>query len=143
MTNGEVVLDLDEYATARLPELDKLSGAQVKLLMAAHKLKRFTKDELVRKAGTTVEVDDDLKDLVEKGYLRRGEKEGSFQVTDAYLLSKLSGHACYAPITFEKVSATEQRVKTARLDTVKAHLARFTKVLDQQECHIIRYEVVT
>lgn len=143
MTDGDVVVDIEEGRTAKLPELGKLSQVQVKLLMGAHALKTFTKERIVQKAKTTVDVDDDLRDLVAKGYLSADAETGSFSLTDDYLLAKLSKSACYATVEYEAIQYTEQLDAKARLDAVKERLSRFTKVLDQQECWLVKYELVT
>ncbi len=143
MRSGAIVTDIEDGRTAKLPELEKLSQVQMKLLMAAHALKTFTKEQALQKVKSTLEIDDDLHDLVAKGYLSHDAKAGVFTLTDAYLLAKLSSAACYAPVDYERIEYTEQLVAKARLDKVKERLSRFTKVLDQQECWLVTYELVT
>ncbi len=139
MTNGEVVVDVEEGRTAKLPALRKLSPVQMKILMAAHALRAFDKEAMVAKIKTTVEIDDELRGLVEDGYLV--EEDGEYRITNKYILSKLSKHAIYTPVTYETVSYDEKREAAASLDVVKDELGRFTKVLDQQECWLVRYDV--
>jgi len=142
MTSGEVVTDIEERKSAKLPELEKLSQVQVRLLMAAHALKTFTKEQILQKIKT-IDADDDLKDLMEKGYISYDEDGDAYSLTDAYLLSKLSKSACYANVAYEAIQYSEKLEPTVNLDKVKARLARFTKVLDQQECWLVTYELVT
>jgi len=142
MTHGEVVVDVEEGRTAKLPALRKLSPVQMKILMAAHALRTFDKDTMVAKIKTTVDLDDELRDLVEKQYLSLAADD-AYAITDKYILSKLSKHAVYTPVAYETVAYDEKREAAVSLDAVKEELRRFTKVLDQQECWLARYEVQT
>ncbi|MBR9692805.1 ATP-binding protein [Candidatus Woesearchaeota archaeon] len=141
MTNGEVVVDVEEGTTSKLPTLRKLSPVQMKILMAANSLKEFDKEEIIQKIKTTVEIDDDLKDLLEHEYLSHNTENDSYSITNNYILSKLSKHAVYTPVEYEQVRFDIQRDAKMNLDKVKEQLSRFTKVLDQQECQLVRYEL--
>lgn len=165
MTNGEVVMDLEEYRTSKLPDLSSLSQIQVKLLSVANTIKQFTKEEIIQKTKTTLDIDDDLKTLLNDGYLKfvdggvekdgvekdvaeQGEveksegDEGKYLVTDRYVLSRLSTCATYSVIEYESIKYSSKDEPKVNLDDVKESLGRFTKVLDQQECNIVKYEVV-
>ncbi len=139
MTTGEIVVDLDEGRTAKLPALRKLSPIQVKILAAAHALRRFDTDTMLAKIATTVDIEEELRGLVADGYL--AEENGTYRLTDTYLLAKLSTYALHTPVTYEEIRYDEKREATAQLDAVKDELGRFTRVLDQQECWLIRYLV--
>lgn len=143
MTNGEVVVDLEDYTTAKLPETEKLTPSQVKLLKAAHVLKRSAKEQLVAKAATGLDVDDDLQDLVAKGYISYDKERREYAVTRNYILTKLSKHACFYPVQYEPIQYSTKLPPATNLDAVKGRLARFTAVLDQQECAIVTYELET
>ena len=143
MTNGEVIIDLEEYTTSKLPELEKLTPSQVKLLKAAHVLKRCTKEQLVAKAGTSLEVEEDLKDLIKKEYLTYDEDAKEYGVTKSYILTKLSKHACFTPVAYENIPYTTKLPPATNLDAVKEKLSKFTLVIDQQECSIVTYELET
>lgn len=138
MTSGGVVTDLDEGKAALLPDLSMLSRTQVRILMQAPKLGQFTKERLIQALKANADVEEDLHDLVENGYL--SEETGAYSLTDRFILSKLSKYAVYAPVEYAKVQG-EQLEATSSLDEVKAQLARFTTVLDQQECNLVRYEL--
>jgi uncharacterized protein len=142
MTSGEVVVDVEDYLTAKLPELKKLTAAQLKVLQAAHTTKSFTKEEIVKKANTAMEIGDDLADLVKKGYLELDAKTHVYTVTTRFILTKLSKHTCHYPVNYESISYTAKLESRKNLDTIKEALARFTTVLDQQECNVVRYEIV-
>ncbi len=141
MTNGEIVTNIEEYATAKLPRLRKLNPVQMKILMAGNRLKEFDKEKIITKTKTTVDIDDDLNDLVENGYLSFDEADETYSVTNKYILSKLSKHAIYTPVEYEQIAFDRQLDAKHNLDTVKEQVGRFTTVLDQQECNLIRYEM--
>ncbi len=142
MTAGEIVVDLEEYATRKLPDLKRLNATQLKVLQAVHAGKPLAKEEIVRKANTAMEIEEDLVDLAKKEYISYDAKARTYKVTPTYILSKLSKHTCYTPVTYESVAYGEKPPARVSLDKMKESLARFTTVLDQQECSIVRYEVV-
>lgn len=135
MTRGEIVVDLEDYKTAKLPTLDKLSQIQVKILQRAHSLRQFDADQIAKKIGA-LDVQEDLTELVDLAYLQK--QENKYSLTDNYILSKLSKHATYATIQFEQTSIEKNTTKLS-LDKMKSQLAKFTNVLDQQECNILVY----
>lgn len=134
MVDGEVVVNLDEFVTARLPDLRSLSRLQVKILQVAPSLGTFTLDELAEKVGT-LDLEDAVSDLVEKEYLA---DDNGYCLTNRYVLAKLSTYANYGKVEYEKSSAPQLDAGVS-LDEIKELLSRFTSVIDHQECFILRY----
>lgn len=140
MIDGDIVVDIDSYKKKKLPELQKLSKIELKVLQAAHTLKRFSEVAIRKKTGIGFDTKDVLKSLIEKGFIALNG--GDYYVTDAFILSKLLKYGCNNKIQFKSIDFTKKFEKKARLDVVKARLSRFTNVIDQQECFIIQYKPV-
>lgn len=137
MIGGEVVVDLEEFATRKLPELRHLSARQLRILQAAHRLKRSTVEQLMKEANV-MDIQEPLADLSAKGYLTL---DGAVALTDRYLLSTLRSAACQRHVEYQHV-AGERHSAEQNLDDVRNALSRFTTVLDHQECTIVRHELL-
>lgn len=139
MNNNSLVIDIDDYKTAKLPEFNKLSKPQIKLLQTAYKLKVFDQETIMGKSANN-ELDDDLQVLVDLGYLiLEGE---NYSITNNYVLSRLRKIANFSMIDYKKIDFSEKLITNFELDKVKEQLSSFTTILDQQECNILKYEVV-
>jgi DNA helicase HerA-like ATPase len=138
MTSGAIVTDVEEGKSAHLPDLSSLSQVQMKILMQAPKLGSFSKEKIIQHLKTTADIDDDLQDLVAKGYISLDAE--TYTITEKYILSKLSKHASFSKVEYEQIGASPLPSQV-NLDEVKEQLSRFTKVLDQQECNLVRYEL--
>jgi uncharacterized protein len=142
MAEGTVVLDADEMCikSAYLPDLDKLSKNELKLLEAAFRMKKFSVPDLVKFTGISLDAGELAKGLGEKGYLSPDGKD-MYTISDKYILSNLSKHAFFGKIDFMPISYDTIAEKKQRIDSVKAKLARFTNVKDQRECYLVNYSV--
>ena len=77
-----IVTDVDKFMTKTLPELDKLSPNEIKVLHTAFQLKKFTEEDMIKK-GLLLDVKEGIKSLVEKNYL--DEKDNKFEVSENYV----------------------------------------------------------
>ncbi|MBN2457715.1 ATP-binding protein [Candidatus Woesearchaeota archaeon] len=143
MLNGSVVIDIDDVRikSAFLPELDKLSREELKMLETGFKLKEFSTTDLIKKAGLPIDSAHIVEELVKKGYFAHSEKQGEYVLSERYVLSNLSRHAFYKKIEFSQVDFEKKLEKKQRVDTVKAKLSKFTDVIDQRECFLMHYSV--
>ncbi len=137
--NGEVVVNVDEFKTKKLPELDKLSAKEIKILHAAFQLKKFTLEDLNKK-GFPLDVKQDLNNLIQKGLIQC--KNNVYKITDNYILSKLSKHACYNKIEFLDIKYNKKQKPKITIDEIKEKISKFTAIKDQRECYILKYDVV-
>ncbi|MBU0980072.1 MAG: ATP-binding protein [Nanoarchaeota archaeon] len=138
MMDGQVVKDIDTLATASLPRLDRMSPKELFSLKHAYRLKEFTVEEFIKKTGSGLDAQSALAALHDKGFLDMDKKR--FKVTDNFILSNLEKFRSFAKIEFKKVNYDEKKKPRANLDKVKDHLSRFTTVLDQKECYIVKYK---
>ncbi len=138
LNDGGIVTDIDNFKTSYLPELDKLSSQELQTLEMAFKMKSFTKNDAVSKTGN-MKVTDFLYSLVEKGYLHY--KDGTFTISQRYVLSHLSNYASYSKIEFENIDVKSKQSAEISIDKMKESLSKFVNVVDQRECSILKYEI--
>ena len=137
--DGGVVVDIDNFLTKALPDLDKLTPKEIKVLHAAFQLKKFTEQDLTKK-GLPLDIKEDLYTLIQKGLVQY--KNNNYRISDNYILSKLSKHACYNKIEFLDIKYNKKLEAKISLDIIKEKISKFTTVKDQRECHILKYDVV-
>ncbi|MBN1502575.1 ATP-binding protein [Candidatus Woesearchaeota archaeon] len=137
MVEGEVVVDIEQFTTRKLPELDRLDKKEVRILQLAYKLKKFREGDLI-KQGLSLDIKESLNGLVKKGFIQKDEH---YKLSDKYILSHLSKNACYQKIKFLKINCQNKLEPKANLDKVKEMLSKFTTIKDQRECFIVKYDV--
>lgn len=139
MENGEVVVDAEEFETKKLPRLQDLSPEEIKVLKYTYTKKSFTEEDVIKK-GLSLDTPKIIKDLVKKSLVIK--KGSEFSLSQNYIFSQLSKNACIHKTEVDTMNKyKEKKEKKVRLDTMKAELSRFTDVLDQHECHIVKYEM--
>jgi len=136
---GGVLVDIDSFLTKSLPDLDKLSPKEIKVLHAAFQLKKFTEQDLTKK-GLPLDVKEDLNTLIQKGLVQY--KNNTYNISDNYILSKLSKHTCYNKIEFLDIKYNKKSEPKISLDEIKEKISKFTTVKDQRECHILKYDII-
>ncbi|MBN2367813.1 ATP-binding protein [Candidatus Woesearchaeota archaeon] len=139
MVNGEVVTDIDSFETKKLPELDKLSQDEIRLLHAAFQMKSFKETDLTKK-GLPLDMKQELINLKRKGFIQ--ESGSNFNVSEKFILSQLSNHACYNKIEFLKMAYNHKESPRKSIDEIKEKLSKFTSIKDQRECHILKYDII-
>ena len=92
MVNGEIVTNIEEFKTKKLPNLSQLKPIEIKVLHTAFNLKEFNEDELIQQ-GISMDVSEILKELIKKKFIIKDEK---YKLSDEYVLSHLSKNACLA-----------------------------------------------
>jgi uncharacterized protein len=140
MYDGTIIQKIDEpkIKSAYLPDLDKLSKDELRLLEAGFKLASFTAIDLFKKAGLPLDSTELANGLVKKEYFALDKD--TYTVSDKFILSNLSKHAFYKKIEFIKADFDKKIDKKQRIDTVKAKLSKFTTVMDQRDCFLLHYD---
>ncbi len=138
-TEGSIITDVESFSTKKLPELEKLSQDEIRLLHASFQLKKFRESDLLQK-GFPMDVGKILNSLEKKQYL---VKKGEFYtLSGKYVLSQLSKHACFTKIEFLQLNYDEKHDRRISLDELKEKLSKFTKIKDQRECFILKYDLI-
>ncbi len=136
---GDIVLDVDSFKTASLPELSKLTKQELKVLQEAFKLGNFKFEDFISKTGFNISVKEQFSSLIKKNYLMVHGK--NIKMSDKYILTNLSKKASYAKINFEAVQYSKKLSGKISLDGLKKKLSKFTEVVDQRQCYIVQYRV--
>ncbi|MBI5389579.1 ATP-binding protein [Candidatus Woesearchaeota archaeon] len=134
---GMLVVDVQSFATKRLPHLNTLSSQEMRLLEQAYYLTKFTFEQLMKKMGGGFDVKEVLHILTEKGFIH--EQNEGYVISEDFALSNLSKYACTKKIEQTQVQYDDKLRKLKPVDALKAHLAKFVPVIDQRECYIMRY----
>ena len=136
---GDIVLDVDSFKTASLPELSKLTKQELKVLQESFKLGTFSFEDFISKTGFNISVKQQLNDLIKKGYLVVSNSK--IKLSEKYILTNLSKKSSYVKINFEAVKYTKKVNSRISLDSLKKKLSKFTEVVDQRQCYILQYRV--
>lgn len=136
--NGDIVEDVESFKTKKLPELQKLKPEEIKLLHVSFKLKEFGLEDLT-KLGLPLDIDKGLKSLLKKEYLIN--QDNKYKLSEKYVLSQLSKHACFSKIEFLKLNYNMKKDSKLDIDLLKEKLSKFTTIKDQRECFILRHEI--
>lgn len=135
---GGVVVDVDSFSTKSLPELDKLTPKEIKVLYAAFQLKEFKEEDLGKK-GLPLDALTDLNSLIKKGFIEHSG--GTHALSSKYIFSQLSKHSCYNKIEFLKITYNKRYEPRYSIDQLKEKLSKFTTIKDQRDCNILKYDV--
>jgi DNA helicase HerA-like ATPase len=139
MTNGEIITNTDEYETKRLPEMESLTQKELNLLKTAFKLGEFLATDIIKALGTNIDVEEELLSLSKKGYL---VKDKNYKVSENYIFSRLSNHKNFDQVEFIEYPFDKKEDARMNLDQMKEKLNKFTSVVDQRECYLVKYEKI-
>lgn len=135
MENGEIVLDKDEFKTAKLPSLDKLSKEQVQILKYAFKNKHF-KPENIEDGENQREIEK----LVHAQYLEK-ENDG-YKLSEKYIFSKLNKVQTHESIKHEQIPYHEKVEPKINKEKLLDKISKFTSFKNSEDCFIVRYKPV-
>ncbi|MFW6450098.1 MAG: ATP-binding protein [Nanoarchaeota archaeon] len=140
MTTGGIILDIDDtnIKSAYLPELEKLTKTQLRLLEQAYNLGRFSVTDVIQKAGLSLDAKEDLTELIEMGFIE--QKDNMYSLSDSYIFSNPAKKAFYGAIEYKSIDYDKQLEKKKRLDVMKSKISKFTNVVDNKECFLVHYE---
>jgi len=136
--NGDVVVDVDNFKTKKIPELEKLSPEEIKVLHASFQLKEFTEEDMIKK-GLPLDIKKQLNSLIKKDYITK--QKDNYLISEDFILSQLSKHSSFSKIEFLKVNYTLKKEPKITVDKLKEKLSKFTDVKDQRECFILKHEI--
>ncbi len=137
LEKGFIVVDKDNFVLKRLPELQRFSRSELKMLQMVYQKGNVSWDELAALVGGSLSIEEDARRLLEREYLI--ESEG-VRINDDFIFTKLQKVASFDEIVYESMSYHDKRTALLGLDEVKENLSRFTTIEDQFSCFIVRYE---
>ncbi len=125
---GEIVIDIENYKTKKIPELKKLSKEEIVALMNAYNNKTVKKDLIVE-------------GLEKKGLIKAKDSE-NYELNEEYLFTKITNAATNAEIIYESFDYKKIHPKKIKPEAIKKIIEPLAKVEDTRECYIIRYEIM-
>jgi len=139
MINGEVVSNLDDFKTKKIPDFSKLDKKEVSILRFAFKTPLFSIEDLVSK-GAPLDIDQILDKLVIDGLLVKKDKD--YCLNSDFIFGNLAKNACYEMINYIKVDYHDKLEAKQDIDRIKEKIGKITTVLDIQNCFIVKYEII-
>lgn len=136
--NGEIVTNVEEFETKKLPSLEKLTPVQVKILHLGFKLKIFSEEDLTKK-GLPIDSMSQLLKLKKVNLIE--EKGGKYSLSEDYVFSQLSKHACYDKIEFLNINYHRKKDSKKSVDDIREKLSKFTNIKDQRDCYVLKYNI--
>ncbi len=133
-TTSNVVLNVDEFLTKKIPELSSLSRQELSLLKLAFKLKSFSSRDI---AGFSNEI---LHSLISKGYIV--EKDRAFFLSENYIFSRLDKFSVFSKIIFESINYHNKFDPVFSEKDIRAILEKYVKIVEFRECYIVKYSVI-
>ncbi len=130
---GDVIIDLEEFKTKKIPELYLLDKDAVTALKQAHKLKEF-------KAKEIKDVEDReyaLHLLVDYGYLVH--EKNIYTLSDKFIFSRLNKFKEFSTIEYKNIEYHEKKDAIVDDETIKNKLHKYTTVIECRECFVVKY----
>jgi DNA helicase HerA-like ATPase len=131
---GDVIIDLEEFGTKKIPELYLLDKDAVTALKQAHKLKEF-------KAKEIKDIEDReyaLHLLVDYGYLTH--EKNLYKLSDKFIFSRLNKFKEFSTIEYKNIQYHEKKDAIVDDETIKNKLHKYTTVIECRECFVVKYE---
>lgn len=139
LTNGEIVTNKEEYITKKIPDLKDLDEIEIKILRFAFQNKEFKEEDLIQKLGLNLGIKEKTDNLVSKKFIKK--KDEKYALSEEYIFSKLSKYENHDEISFESVQYSEEQKPQIDIDELIERLKRFTNILDDADCFLIKYEI--
>jgi uncharacterized protein len=133
-SKGDVIIDLEEFGTKKIPELYLLDKDAVTALKQAHRLKEF-------KAKEIKDVEDReyaLHLLVDYGYLTH--EKNLYKLSDKFIFSRLDKFKEFSTIEYKNIEYHEKKDVIVDDETIKNKLHKYTTVIECRECFVVKYE---
>lgn len=139
LINGEIVTNKEEFATKKIPDLKGLDEIEIKILKYAFQKKEFKETELIQVLGLNLGIKEKINNLINKNFLTTQNEQ--YSLSKEHIFSKLSKHENHDEISFELIQYAEEKEKKVNLDELREKLKRFTNVLDDSDCFLVKHEV--
>ena len=138
MITGEIITEIEEYHSKKIPNLSALTQKQIKLLQLLHKYKKRSEEQLIKELGD-FNIIAHLKQLVKHGYVQLvGD---GYSISQRYIFTKLEKAAFFKKLEYEKIEYDTKLEGKVNIDKIKEQISRFTDVTDTQDCFLVRYQV--
>jgi hypothetical protein len=137
MLEGNIVVNMDDFTTKKLPDLENLTKQEIKLLQYAFKTKKFKKEDIIKNRGSDAE--NLLINLIKKNFLV--EDNDTVTLSNEYIFSQLSKNACFEKIKYLEINYNRKFNSKVSIDKIKEKISKYCNIKDQRECFIVNYKV--
>ncbi|MCF7866172.1 ATP-binding protein [Candidatus Woesearchaeota archaeon] len=138
MINGRIVVDKETFSLKRLPDMSLLSKKQISILKFGFKNKSFSSVDLVNGLGSNLDIDEDLKGLLDLEYLI--EENDLFVLNPNFVFSKLSNFKNFDKVVHEQISFDSKSEENVNFDELVELISRFTTIIDKNKCFLVVYD---
>ncbi|MFT4312319.1 MAG: ATP-binding protein [Candidatus Woesearchaeota archaeon] len=132
-TTGKLITGMQEYVSAKLPQLDQLSSRELTILKQIFTKKQAKKEDFYSlgfDAGTILEA------LEKKQYIC--QENGVFVLSNMYVLHDLKQYSLSPSILMQEVGSFEKPVIS--IDEIKKQAKRFVDCQTFEECYLPVYK---
>jgi DNA helicase HerA-like ATPase len=137
--NGNVISNIDTLETKQLPQFDKLTKKEIKILQLGFSLKEFKEIDLIKEIGSNFGIKDSINNLLRLKYLKQNLEK--YSLTNNYILSKLSYHSTIKSPDYKNIQYNSKLEEKLNLDKIKEMYEKFTDITETQDCFIVKYEI--
>jgi len=133
-SKGDVIIDLEEFKTKKIPELYLLDKDAVTALKQAHRFKEFKAREIkdIEDRNYTLHL------LVDYGYLVH--EKNIYKLSDKYIFSRLDNFKEFSAIDYKNIEYHEKKDAVIDDEAIKNKLHKYTTVIECRECFVVKYE---
>lgn len=137
-TNGEIITNIEEYQTKKIPDLQALTKKELTILQFAFSNKEFSSTDLIQKLGTNIDVEEELNNLTTKEYL---VKDNNYNLNNKFIFSSLKNYKTFKDSEFIRISYDFKEEPKISLDKIIEVIQKFTTVIDNVEVFVLKYQV--
>jgi uncharacterized protein len=135
--NGEIVTDITQVMTKKLPDFRRLTKTEFGVLKKGFALKEFSPSELVGQVSP--QAAEAIESLVKKGYFVAGK--GKYMLSDKVILNDIKQYAFCGKIDFHNIDYDEIIEQSITETDMSKKLSDFAIVRDSRKCYLTSYVV--
>ncbi len=137
-TNGEIITNIEDYETKKIPDLQALTKKELTILQFAFSNKDFSSTDLIQKLGTNIDVEEELTNLTTKEYL---VKKDTYKLNNKFIFSSLKNYKTFKESEFIRISYDFKEEPKISLDKIIEVIQKFTTVIDNIEVFVLKYQI--
>jgi len=133
---GEIITNIDEFQTKKIPELYLLDKTTINALKQAYKLKKFKSKHI--KSDSHESRDIAIKTLLDYGYIK--EEGPEYVLSENYIFSRLKKLRSYSNIEYKNIEFDKKHKPIQTEEILRKKLEKYTTIIEIRECFIVKYE---
>jgi len=130
---GELIVDLEEFITKKLPDLSIFDDNIIAALKQAHKLKSFKSKQI----KSIDDRENALQMLVDYGYL--DNEHGRYSISNKYVFSRLKNFKDFSKIEYKNIEYHDKIEPIHDEESIRKRLNKYAAIIELRECYIVKY----